>query len=196
MTIAASLRLALASSLAALLPLGAAPVALRAQAASAVGVEAPAAPTTVIIVRHAEKAAAPAGDPALSAAGQVRARAIRDLLAAERVDAVVVTQFRRSRETAAPLATARGITPEVVPTGRDVGAHARAVADHVLKRHAGRTVLVVGHSNTIQAIASALGGGPAAEIDESEYDHVVVVVRPAAGESRRLELRVGVPAGS
>ncbi len=145
-------------------------------------------------MRHAEKAPAPADDPALSEEGQARARAIRDLLAAERVDAVVVTQFRRSRETAAPLATARGITPEVVPAGRDVPAHARQVADHVMERHAGRTVLVVGHSNTIQAIAAALGGGTAASIDESEYDRVIVVVRPAAGDARRLELRVGVPA--
>ncbi|HEX5581485.1 MAG TPA: phosphoglycerate mutase family protein, partial [Gemmatimonadaceae bacterium] len=186
------LRLALVTTLAALLPLGATPAALRAQATPATTTEAAAAPTTIIIVRHAEKAPAPADDPALSAEGQARARAIRDLLAAERVDAVIVTQFRRSRETAAPLAEARGITPEVVPAQRDVAAHAREVADHVLRRHAGRTVLVVGHSNTIQAIAAALGGGPDGEIDEREYDRVIVVVRPATGEARRIELRVGV----
>ena len=59
--------------------------------------------------------------------------------------------------------------------------HAKQVADHVLSRHAGRTVVVVGHSNTVLAIANALGAGPAADIDERDYDHVVVVVKPAAG---------------
>lgn len=186
-----SRRAALLAALVAL-PLLAAPT-LRAQA-PATAQSAAAAPTTIILVRHAEKAAEPARDPELSLAGVERAEAIRHLLRDAGVSALVTTQFQRTRQTAAPLAAALGLTPEVVPASGDVPAHARQVADHVLSRHAGRTVVVVGHSNTILAIANALGAGPAADIDERDYDHVIVVVRPATGPATRVVLRTDPPA--
>ena len=114
------------------------------------------APQLVMLVRHAEKAAAPKGDVALSDAGLLRAESLAAALADARVDAIVTTQFRRTRETAAPLARNRHLTPVVVPTADNVEAHARAVAEAV--RRLGPVVLVVGHSDTIPAIIHALGG--------------------------------------
>ena len=112
-------------------------------------------PTLVILVRHAEKAAEPAADPSAHARPALRARGrSRAALANTHVDAVITTELIRTRETARPLAEARGLTPEIVHSGaRD--AHAKAVADAV-RAHAGQTVLVVGHSNTIPAIIAAL----------------------------------------
>jgi phosphohistidine phosphatase SixA len=144
-----------------------------------------AAPALVIVVRHAEKAAAPADDPPLSADGQARARALATALADADVGAVIVTPRRRTAETAAPLAAARGLTPEVVPFGpagaAGVEAHARAVAD-AARRHPGRVVLVVGHSNTVPAIVTALGGPRFAELCDAQYA-MLFAVRPAAGSS-------------
>ncbi|HEY7235878.1 MAG TPA: histidine phosphatase family protein, partial [Gemmatimonadaceae bacterium] len=77
------------------------------------------AATTVILVRHAEKAATPADDPPLTKAGQARARALAVIAHDAGVTAIVTTQFVRSRTTAEPAASALGITPEVV---RAVGA--------------------------------------------------------------------------
>ena len=53
--------------------------------------------------------------------------------------------------------------------------HAKAVAEQVMK-HAGGTVLVVGHSNTIPAIVGALGAPQPTDLCDSEYDQVFVVV--------------------
>src|SRR5690606_6878517 len=103
----------------------------------------------VLLVRHAEKAQEPADDVALTAEGSARAEALAAALVHAQVDAIITTQFRRARETAEPLAKRLGITPMVVEAGSDTGAHARAVADAV--RRAGRTVLVVGHTNTVPA---------------------------------------------
>jgi phosphohistidine phosphatase SixA len=60
--------------------------------------------TTVIIVRHAEKATDDARDPSLSPAGQHRAQALASALGDAGVTALYATQYKRTRATAEPLA--------------------------------------------------------------------------------------------
>ena len=133
------------------------------------------APTVAIIVRHAEKGTTPANDPPLTEAGVVRAKALVTLLADAKVQAVITTQLVRTRETGRPTAEARGLTMETVATGGAVPAHAKAVADAV-RKHAGKTVLVVGHSNTVTHIIEALGGPKLAELCDSQYSSLFTVV--------------------
>lgn len=134
------------------------------------------APPLVLLVRHAEKQAEPAGDPPLSAEGIARARALAAALRDSGVTAIVTTQLRRTGETAEPLATARGLTPEVVPIERGaIAAHVEATAA-AIRRHAGGVVLVVGHANTVPAIVAALGGPRLPDICESVYGTLLVLV--------------------
>jgi phosphohistidine phosphatase SixA len=129
--------------------------------------------TTVIIVRHAEKEATPAADPPLTAAGQARAKALLAAVRDARVGAVITTQFARTKETAAPTAAALGITPEIVSTTSGAS-HVQDVAA-AIRKHAGETVLVVGHSNTVTEIVGALGAKKPAAICDSEYDNMYIV---------------------
>jgi phosphohistidine phosphatase SixA len=145
----------------------------------------------VILVRHAEKATEPPSDVALSADGVARATALSDALADAGIDAIVTTQFRRTRETAAPLAAALGVTPRVVDAGEDERAHVRAVADAV--RGAGRAVLVVGHSNTVPAIIGALGGPRLEELCESEYANLFTLVLAPEQPARLIRATYGAP---
>ena len=145
--------------------------------------------TTVILVRHAEKAAEPAADPPLSAAGEARAKALVDVARDAGVTAVVTTQFLRTRATAQPLASALGITPEVVDAR--AAQHAQQVARTVLGRHAGEVVLVAGHSNTIPAIIAALGAKQPPDICDSEYDGLYVVTVPPQGAAHVIRARYG-----
>ncbi|HEU4584483.1 MAG TPA: histidine phosphatase family protein, partial [Gemmatimonadaceae bacterium] len=64
--------------------------------------------TTVIVVRHAEKAVGQGDDPHLSAAGEARARALARALEDAGVTAVITTQWIRTAETARPAARAAG----------------------------------------------------------------------------------------
>jgi broad specificity phosphatase PhoE len=132
------------------------------------------APTIVILVRHGEKAIAPADDPPLTEAGAARARALAEALADANVQAIITTPFARTRQTAQPLADARHLTVETVPTG-EREAHAKAVAAAV-RRHAGHTVLVVGHSNTLAPIIAALGGPALPDICDSQYSNMFVLI--------------------
>ena len=139
--------------------------------------------TTVIVVRHAEKAAQPANDPPLTAEGRARAQALAVTLESADVSAVITTQFARTKETAAPTAEEFHLTPAVVPASSPIADHARAVAAAVMQ-HAGGTVLVVGHSNTAAAIVAALGAKRPAEVCDAEYDAMfVVTVRPGGHAS-------------
>lgn len=166
------------------------PAAPRAVAQS-VAKEAAAAPTVVVIVRHAEKGTEPAADPPLTAAGEARARALADALADAQVAAVISTPFRRTRSTAAPLAAARGLTPEIIPVTGGTPAHAAAVAAAIHTRHRGHTVLVVEHSNTVPAVIRALGGPVLRELCDQQYASLFVLVLAEGAPARLVRSTYG-----
>jgi broad specificity phosphatase PhoE len=132
-------------------------------------------PELVLLVRHAERAAEPKADPGLTPQGQQRAQALAAALEQAGVTAIISTQFQRTRQTAAPLAAARGLTPQVVEARRGED-HVAAVTAAV--RQLSGVVLVVGHGNTVPQIAAALAGASAGQpIDfcETSYSHLLAV---------------------
>ena len=155
-------------------------------------VQAPAAGPLVVLVRHAEKSAEPAEDPSLTSAGVARANALVDALRDAGVTAIVTTQFRRTRETAEPLAKALGLTPEVLPAGPGgIDEHVKAVAAAV-RRHADGVVLVVGHGNTIPAILAELGGPRLPDLRESAHSDLFLLDLREAGP-KLVHARYGAP---
>lgn len=151
------------------------------------------ATTTLLFVRHAEKAAAPADNPGLSTAGTQRAlelrRVLEDLDVVAGVDAVYVTQYRRTVDTARPVARAAGIDPRPF----DAGDVEQAVVD-IVDRHKGKIVLIVGHSNTIAPMIAELGGSKKVPpIADAEYDNLYIVTIPWFGKVKTLRLKYGVP---
>jgi broad specificity phosphatase PhoE len=142
------------------------------------------APTVVIIVRHAEKAPEPANDPELSDAGKARAAALAEMLRDANVSVVLHTATTRTRETARPTAERFAVTPEVF-------ANARAMAEAVA-RNPGKTILVVGHSNTVMPYIAALGGPRRENLCDHQYEGLYTVVI-AEGSVRLVEGRYGPP---
>ena len=127
-------------------------------------------PTTVIIVRHAESVQI-GDDPALTDAGTARANALVTVAEHAGVQRVYVTQFRRTRDTALPLATKLNLEPVEYDAKGDVAAFAK----RLLAENAGGTVLVVGHSNTVPSIVEALSGVKVAPIKHEDNTRVFVV---------------------
>ena len=103
---------------------------------------------------------------------------------------MITTQLQRTRQTAQPLFEALGITPVVVNTQSDVPKHAAEVAAAV-RQFAGKTVLVVGHSNTVPAIVAALGGPKYPDLCEPEFDSLITLVLDAEGGARVVRTRFG-----
>jgi broad specificity phosphatase PhoE len=136
----------------------------------------------VIVIRHAEKTAEPAGDPELSLQGEDRAIALTRFMRHNKVDAIFTSELRRTKDTAAVLARQRSIAPVVVNADDTKGlvAKIRALPDDAV-------VLVVGHSNTVPAILAALGVTDKVSIRDDEYGRVFVVTPTKGGTAGLLE---------
>ena len=141
----------------------------------------------IVCVRHAEKADS-STDTALSPAGMARAAALASALRDAEIDAIYVSPFRRTQQTAAPLATLRGVTPVVDPQ-----TDADALVKTIRMKHPSGHVLVVGHSDSVPEILKALGHAPSVpvKIDDSEFDHMFVVVPAATGPPNVVHMHYG-----
>lgn len=157
----------------------------------ALALNAVAEPTQVIVVRHAERAAEPKDDPTLSPDGVARAEQLAETLRLAQVGTIFTTHYRRTQETAGPLARQRGLQPRVLAIRKgEQAAHIAELAAEV--RQASGVVLVVGHSNTVAGIVAALSSSRPAMLCETSFSHLFVVT-PGEPARPALQLRYGKP---
>ncbi len=109
--------------------------------------------TTVYLARHAEKVDE-SDSTDLSVVGRMRAVALSDTLANTHVDMILTTPYRRTRQTAEPLAQRLRL-----PVGTYPAAPVSAGINQI-NRIRNKTVLVVGHSNTVLELLRGLGATP------------------------------------
>jgi len=143
--------------------------------------------TTVIIVRHADRAGQA---DSLSTLGLARANDLAEALKTADLRAIYCSDTRRARDTAAPLASALHVTPEDYPAKDCAG-----LIHRVMREHVGETVLIVGHSNTVPLLVREAGGPEIGDLDEEEYDGLYVVSvtgTPTCGATM-VRLQFGAP---
>jgi phosphohistidine phosphatase SixA len=147
------------------------------------------AQTAVFIVRHAERADTAAGgtpmmaaDPNLSAAGRVRARSLATTLKDAGITAIFATEFKRTQQTAAPLAKALGLTVVTIAAADSAGLVAK------IKASPGN-VLVVSHSTRAPEVIKGLGVDTPPAVAESEFDNLFIVTRGEKPALLRLHYR-------
>jgi phosphohistidine phosphatase SixA len=105
----------------------------------------------VYFVRHAEKA----GDDKnslLTTAGTQRAEALARHLKDAGITAIYTSDAKRTQDTAAPIATALKVKPDVVNVG-----DAATIFKKVSTDHPNEVVLVVGHTNTVPDLIKVWG---------------------------------------
>ena len=113
------------------------------------------------VMRHLHT---PAGerDPDLTAEGQRQAALLPAAIGQERPAAIYVSSFKRTQQTAAPLAARLGLTPIVYDPADTPGLVARALAGPT-------PFLIVGHSNTVPDIIERLGGTRPAPLVHEDF---------------------------
>jgi len=146
---------------------------------------------TVFLVRHAERADGGAGappsmtmgaDPELSEAGRARAESLSAMLKDAKITAIITTEYKRTQQTAAPLAKILGLTVTTIKANQpaDVMSAVKAATGNVL---------IVGHSNTMPDVMKALGAPPPAAIADNEYDNLFVLTVGTTTTTLRLHYK-------
>ena len=141
---------------------------------------------TVILVRHAEKAVVPPEnkDPDLSAAGLARAEQIKKMFGDAGVAAIYATQFKRTQQTAKPLADKLGL-----PVAQVQAKSTSDLVKQIRSQNQGQVIFIAGHNNTVPEIIAALGGPKLPIIPETEYDNLYILTVLSDGSTKLLKLK-------
>lgn len=133
--------------------------------ASACRADAQAAP--IHVMRHLDT---PAGvpDPDLTEQGRRNAARLDAWFKGKPLAAIYVTDFKRTRQTVAPLAARLGLSPKTYDPRDTPGLVA------ALRRERG-PVLVVGHSNTVPDIVEQAGGARPAPLSHPDFGDLWIV---------------------
>jgi len=147
--------------------------------------QAPAAPVTVFVVRHAEKGPENP-DPSLTPEGRKRAEALARVLGDSKISATFASEFKRTQETVAPLAAAGGFTTVVIPaTAMD------SLVRRIRALPPGSRAVVASHSNLVHVIVEKLSGVRLPPLTEADYDRLMVVTVWGDGRGEAVVLKYG-----
>ena len=130
--------------------------------------------TKIYLVRHAEKATTPADNPVLTENGNKRAGDLMRKLQNKNVKRIFVTQFRRTQMTGDSMRIQLGIDTVKYLAEENGNDLFTKIISH---RDAGKTILIIGHSNTIPDYILKLGVAnyPTANIPDKEFDNIYLV---------------------
>lgn len=144
--------------------------------------------TTIYIVRHAEKDTGRV-DPPLNAQGLIRARALTAKLKTEKFAGIFSSPYKRTRQTAMPLAQYCGLPVlDYDPDRPD------QLVQTINTEYNGRTTLIVGHSNTILPLMEAFGvKPPVSKLNDDDYDLLFKISISKTGEKQLKVMRYGQP---
>jgi phosphohistidine phosphatase SixA len=126
---------------------------------------------TYYVVRHAEKVQTPQQpDPPLTERGEAMAQNLKALLQSKKIKQIFSTNTKRTLATAAPLAQAIGVQPQLYASKPD-----SALLQKLL--HQKGNTLVVGHSNTVDDIVNGLSNRTQinGDLDDKDYGGLYVV---------------------
>jgi broad specificity phosphatase PhoE len=137
----------------------------------------------VYVMRHLNT---PAGepDPDLLPEGRAAAVALADLMETDQFEgrrpvAIYVSDYKRTRQTAAPTAARLALNVTVYDPRDTPGLLARIRAEP-------GPVLIIGHSNTVPDIIAALGGEQPAPLVHADFGDLWIVLPGGATTRQRL----------
>ena len=130
---------------------------------------------TVVLVRHAEKAAEGGKDPSLSDRGKARAKVLAGMLGSAGVTKILSTPYKRTQETVTPLSEKVAVPVEAMPPEK--------MKDVIKSAPDGAVIVIATHSNLIPALVKDIADAKLRGVDgdvlaEDDFSRVVVLQQP------------------
>ena len=123
---------------------------------------------TLYLVRHAEKQQDSSRDPELTEPGRYRAGQLAKWLLDKNISDIWSSDYKRTRDTAKPLLSSLGLELNIYdPRNLTTLAEQLRTKAHM--------AFIVGHSNTTPELARLLCQCSIADMEESEYDRLIVI---------------------
>lgn len=146
----------------------------------------------IYLVRHAEKLTG--NDPLLTTEGDKRAGDLMRVLKGKKIGRIYVTEFKRTQNTGDTLRIQSGIdTVHYLSDTSCIDLVNKLKANHDLNR----TILIIGHSNTLPTIIRKLGLSDyaPADIPSNEFDNLFLM-RFKKGMPSITKMKFGQPSGA
>ena len=142
--------------------------------------------TTLILVRHAEKVKDGSNDPILTPEGEARADELMYILKHVELSAIYSTPYKRTKQTVLPTAKDKNLEIQNYKPGD------KDFLEKVLNSNSGKTVLIVGHSNTIPTLANELAGQKDYnDLNDATYDNLFFAQIHSNGQTKIIRMRFG-----
>lgn len=126
--------------------------------------------TKVWVVRHAEKLTDDPknSNPDLSEIGIIRANDLKNYLSKKKIDFIYSTPFKRTEETAVPLAKQKNIKTQSYNPKEQ-----QTLVSEIKALKGNHGVLIVGHSNTVLEIVRGFGVSvKPKDLSDDDYDFI------------------------
>ena len=138
---------------------------------------------TVVVVRHADKIDN-TDDAVLSPTGEAQAKRLAHVLKDVGISSIYTTQFKRTIQTAAPLADLLKIKLSTYEQTNVDG-----VVKEIQQKYPKEVVMVVGHRSTVPKILKQFGATEPVALGSSEYDSLFILTLPPGQSPTLLHLR-------
>lgn len=136
---------------------------------------------TYYLIRHAEKVRTDPNDqdPSLEIKGMVRAKAWAAYFEPIKIDKIYVTKYKRTKQTASLIAQQKMVSPTRYEPST-------IYSEEFLRDTNGKSVLIVGHSNTVpQLVNQLIGEEKFKDMDDSDNSTLFKVT--INGNDRKVE---------
>lgn len=141
--------------------------------------------TTVILVRHAERAD-DSSDTDLSPEGRQRAELLAKMLLRSGPSVLLASQFKRTQQTLRPLAEALGLPIRIIDAENE-----HELIEIIRTGQRGRLSVVASHSDRIPTLVARLTGETVEPVEHEEYNRFYVLTLLGEGRGKVIELRYG-----
>jgi phosphohistidine phosphatase SixA len=126
-------------------------------------------PTTIFLVRHAERANDGTNNPSISKDGEKRAQKLAEVLSKSGVTAIYSTNYQRTIKSVEPLAKVNNLEVKLyVPMDEEE-------LKKIVEDNRGGVIVICGHSNTTPWSANFLAGTKLEQFNDSDYGNILIV---------------------